>query len=239
MTQSFEHSAGFAAIAEPIRNYSHRLRQILCSPREFFRHMSTTGGVSGPLTFALVTHWIATSIDHSWRGLIGEKALPLWARLLRFFNHSESSIDSLGRLPWFHHSRDVVIDWFWQAGPVVIDPFLTLGKLILMSLVIFIGARVAVPARSEMITKVTYESTLRVLCYAMAADLILAVPLVGSPLNWIFKCGLTVLGFFEVYRIGVARALVIALFPYLIMIGIISVGLLGSAALLIRLFIGS
>ena len=234
MTQSFEHSSA----VEPIRIYFHRVRAIIFSPRSFFHKMPISGGASGPLAFALVTHWLATAVAHFWKGLIGEQALSVWGKLLGLFNQ-DKSIDSIGRLPWFHHSRDIVMDWFWHAGPIVIDPFLTLGKIILMSMVIFMGARVVVPARAETSGKVTYESVLRILCYTVAADLIAVVPFVGSPLTWLFRLILMVVGMSEIYRIGTGRALVIALFPILIIAGMLSVAMLGSAALVIQMLMGS
>src|SRR4051794_33591226 len=53
----------------PIRAYFLRVWQILTEPTAFFKTMPTTGGVSGPLAFALITHWLGSAVGFFWRAI--------------------------------------------------------------------------------------------------------------------------------------------------------------------------
>src|SRR5205807_1717824 len=56
---------------EIVRNYFSDIFQIMTRPSSFFQHMPLRGGLSRPLGFALVTHWLGRSIEYLWHLLIG------------------------------------------------------------------------------------------------------------------------------------------------------------------------
>ena len=198
--------------------------------------MPTRGGISRPLTYALVVHWLSILVEHFWTGIVGKDVLPLWNKVLGLVSGPDHSIESLGRLPWFHHSKDMVLAWFWKAGPVIVDPFMTLLKLLLFSMIIFMGARMILTDRSTNGKEVTFESILRILCYSTAGALVSVVPWVGAPLSNLARLILAVIGIMSVYGANLPRAAVVAFFPYLLFVGTFALGVLGSLTLLYRMF---
>jgi len=196
-----------------IQAYFLTLRKILTSPSDFFRNMSVTGGLSEPLAFALVTHWIGTSISFIWKLLFKSEGA--------FYSNSWSSWTALS------HADYRAFSWYFGMGTALLDPFITLLLIFVSSFLIFIAARLFVsPARAGSLNEVTYESANRIVCFSLAASIFLVIPFVGKPIAAIYLIILSVIGSREVYRVSTLRAAIIALFPNLLIFAIILLGLL-------------
>lgn len=204
-----------------IRNYFKDLWQILANPQSFFRHLPHQGGMSKPLGFALVTHWIGSAMSFLWQLLFGGSFLAI---VQSWFGADLSQIDYPGHIVELSQMKHRFFEWFTGVGPVIADPFFTLASILLSSFLIFIAARIFVPAHSRI--SVTYETAVRISCYGLTPAILSALPILGGIVSSVYILVVTVIGTKEVYKISTGRALVIALFPKLIIPGIIGTGLL-------------
>lgn len=196
-----------------VQAYFVTLRKILTSPTEFFRRMSVTGGFSEPLAFALVTHWIGTTLAFLWKLLFKSNDA--------FYSNSWSSWMGLP------HTEYRTLSWFFGVGAIVLDPFMTLLLIFVSSFLVFIGARLFVsPARAGSLHEVTYESATRLVCFSLAASIFLVIPFLGKGISAIYLFVLSIIGAREIYQVSTLRAAIIALFPNLLIFAIILIGLL-------------
>jgi hypothetical protein len=199
----------------PIRGYFSRVWQILTEPTAFFKNMPTTGGVSGPLAFALITHWLGSAVGFFWHALIGGAIGEHFDALMRMAG-DVAEVDNPGRNAQMMEMAERMKHWVWGAGSVIADPFLTLGQILFVSFMVFLGARIFIANRG-----VTFESALRIVCYGMTPSILTALPLFGSPIAYIYKIVVTVIGAGQVYRVGKGRATLVALFPQVLLMGIL------------------
>lgn len=208
-----------------LRAYGEKLLQILVHPRLFFRSMPLKGGLSQPLVFALVTHWIGSALGFLWKTSL-KGPTHYWAGAgnplgFRFFS---DDIDQMSRGTYLLHYRDQILNWFWGAGPVIGDPILTVFSILGTSFLVFIGARILVAPDPEVRPAVTYESAVKIISYGMTPHILKALPWVGPYFSSFGVMLLTIIGAQEVYRLSTLRAITIALFPKLLFIGIILSG---------------
>jgi hypothetical protein len=151
--------------------------------------------------------------------------------------------------------RDQALYWLWGAGTVVIDPFLTLAGIIFTTFFVYLGARLLVdslPERQTTATEpfamsprqgespsaggpVTYESALRIVCYATAPTLLAGIPLVGGVIASLASTLVAIIGAQEIYRTSLPRAIMIALFPRLLLFAVILSGFALLGIILLRL----
>jgi hypothetical protein len=225
-----------------IRNYARDVWTVLTRPAEFFGALPLRGGASGPLAFALVTHWLGEAASFLWRalasGYFASIAGDLFERAARMAGDVASDVDSPGR----HATSQQFIEmgerfkqWFFGAGPVIVDPFFTLARICFMSFFVFIGARLLVPAARQAEREVTYESALRVVCYGMAPAILAALPVFGTPVSYLYGVAVTIIGASEAYRISRARALVVSLFPQILLLSVIGLALTAGLLLVFKL----
>lgn len=182
-----------------LAGYLRTLRSVLRNPSTYFRTMPVAGGLAGPLAFALVTHWIGAAIGHLWSLLLSGVVSDSSRSLYRI-------IADLG-----------VSHWIWGTGSILLDPFLTLASILFTSSLVWIAARL-------LVSNVRYESAARIVCFGMSPAILASLPLFGRFLAESLTLIVTVIGAREVYRVGYGRALVIALFPKLLFLGIMVLG---------------
>ncbi len=214
-----------------------RIREILLKPANFFREMPRHGGFSDPLAFALTTHWLGAALNYLWHTLLSPvRPLALEQMIEKFGGYS--SIDHSGRhLPWTQFAPSLV-HWFFGMTSVIADPFVTLISLLFASALIFIGARLLVPAGQQgTLSEVTYESAVRVLCYAMAPSVLAGIPIFGSGVSWFYTWVVTIIGIKEVYRVSTGNSILISLFPKLLILGIIIMGIVIFSLFFLQLFV--
>ncbi|OFZ54379.1 MAG: hypothetical protein A2428_08895 [Bdellovibrionales bacterium RIFOXYC1_FULL_54_43] len=216
-----------------IHDYFVTVWRILIHPGEFFRQMPLKEGLAGPLAFALVTHWLGAALSFLWHTAFSV-ALSDYARLFeRIFG--DFDIDHPGRTAQLMESRKQFLEWFWGTGAIVADPFLTLVSILLTSIFVFAGARLLVPSRgARNLNEVTYESAVRIVAFGMTPAILAALPFFGPVFSSLGILIVTIIGAKVVYRISLPRAVIVALFPKLLFLGILGLGLMVFAAFLIK-----
>ncbi len=222
-----------------LKNYFSDLFRIILKPSLFFRNMPVQGGMGQPLVFALVTHWLGEAVGFLWRTLLGETTrswhpffhpfLQKWTQ----FSGDLGGIDNPGRGTQLFQLKDRLFEWWAGAGPVIADPFFTLASILMISFLLFVGVRIFISPKATP-DPFSYETALRVICFAMSPSILAALPFVGNFVASGYTLAVTVIGVREVYRISTRRALVIALFPKLIIPGIIGMGCLLFVLIVIK-----
>lgn len=202
----------------PVTAYLKTVWKILTTPTEFFSNLRLDGGVTGPLAFALVTHWIGSALEFLWKSVSGGLAVRYLQQILDqmagMMANDGGDIDSLGRGAWIDQTKAVLQQWLWGAGSVIMDPFTTLFTLLVTAVFVYFGARLLVGPH------VRYESALRIICYGMTPTLLRGVPLLGGLVAWIYVLVVTVIGVKQAYRVETGRAVVIAIFPKLVLLAL-------------------
>jgi hypothetical protein len=208
-----------------ILGYLNDLWRIITRPSVFFRRMPIRGGLAGPVAFALITHWVGSAISYLWKMLISGSVSGYVSELFKVAGDI-ADVDSPGRSAALYDLRDQFLHWAWGIGSVIVDPFITIFSILFTSFFVYLGARILVqPVKNGAPERIEYESALRIVCYGMSPAILAAIPLAGGILAPIFVAIVTIIGAREVYRIGTGRAVVVALFPKLLFLGIILMGL--------------
>lgn len=219
----------------PIKQYFSDLYEITSRPTRFFRRMPTTGGVSGPLAFALVTHWLGSALEFLWHSLIGGTAVRYVNDLMKMAG-DVADVDNPGKSAQLFQIRDQLMHWIWGAGSVIVDPFFTLLSILFTTLFVFAAARIFVsPGREGSPREITYESSLRIVCYGLSPSILAGIPLAGSFIAGLLTAIVTVVGAREVYRINLGRAIVVALFPKILFWGTLMLGMFFALLAVLKL----
>lgn len=190
--------------------------------------------MSQPLTFALVSHWLGAAIGYLWTLALGGSMIHYLENYFQM-NDSSSSIDYMGRSAQYIQARDRILHWIFGTGSIITDPFSTLFVILFTSFLVFIGVRILVtPGKAGHLQEITYESSVRVISFGIGPAILACIPFIGRFIAPLYILIVTVIGVKEVYRVGVGRAIVIALFPKLLFLGIIFLGFLFLAATAIQ-----
>lgn len=217
---------GNPATDHPVSRYWEDLKLLLLKPRQFFRQMPRNGGFAQPLAFALIAHWIGTAISFLWGSAFlrtGQEYFEKWASM---FGNS-NQIDVIRRASQWDTARHAFMTWFWGMGSVIADPFWTLASLLISSFFVFIGARIFVGAMSDAPAvasneqhrhQVTYESAVRIMSYGAVASIFQVLPFAGRAVAYLYGLYISTIGAKEVYRVGTGRALLIVLFPQVLIL---------------------
>jgi hypothetical protein len=205
----------------PIAGYFADLRGLAFAPSQFFRRIPVSGGLTGPLVFALVSHWIGAAVSYLWN-LNWKAHDTAWLDQIAIFLGKGQEIESLGHNARWVAARERVNDWLTGVGSIVLDPFTTLLWIFVGAVLLFISARLFVGAvksskdRPARLSDVTFESVTRIVAYSQAASLLSIIPFAGKGLSVLAAIALSVIGAREFYNIGTGRALLIVLFPRLL-----------------------
>lgn len=219
-----------------ISDYFGKVWAIMTRPRAFFRAMPLSGGVAGPLAFALVTHWMGSAASLLWRLLAGG-ALEGYYRQFMQLAGDVAEIDNPGRNAQITQMSDRITHWALGTGSVLVDPFLTLVQILFVSFLVFIGARILVtPGKDGAPREITFESALRVVCYGMTPAILAVLPVFGTPISYLYQVAVTVIGAREAYRISGTRAMAVAFFPQILLLAIVFSTLAALAMAVFKFF---
>lgn len=215
-----------------INRYFDDLWRIIRHPKVFFRNMPTHGGLSGPLTFALVTHWLSASFTYLWNLALG---IGKTGGILNWIMNSinDSTIHSDGRAQMMLEFKERTLQWLGSAGSVLLDPFFTLSGLLFSSFFVFIGARILIDSKPDR-PSVRFETICRILCFSASPAILAALPWVGPIFATFGVLIVTVLGIREVFQVRTRRAITVAVFPKLMFFGIIFMGMVFFGVLLMK-----
>lgn len=211
-------SAPATASRNLIVGYFQTLLEALTRPVTFFGKLPLRGGLARPFAFALVTHWLGEAGSLLWQQSFGSVAQDFWKRVLKYASE-DTPYGSSSAIPWSRlvPEQNFFDQWFWTTGAVVADPFFSLLKLSGMAAIYFLGARILVtPGRAGAPSEITYESTARILAYAWAGTILMALPFVGSGLATFVVLVLFILGVRSAFRVSTGRAIAIGLFPMIV-----------------------
>jgi hypothetical protein len=220
-----------AKAADWVLGYFGAVWQIIARPSEFFRSLSTTGGIARPIAFALVTHWLGSSFSYLWRSLLNpdwRSGTEGWIGQILTPAGSVYDVDSPGRHAQWANLQSHLRDWFWGASSVIADPFTTLISIVFVSFFVFLGARIlvtpAVTKPGEAPRPINYESAVRIVAYGLTPAILSVIPFAGGIISTLAVLLVTVTGAREIYRISWSRAFVVATFPKILFFGTIIVG---------------
>ncbi|MGK5088000.1 hypothetical protein WDW86_10620 [Bdellovibrionota bacterium FG-2] len=168
-----------------VRSYFSQLWNICIHPSLFFRELPLKDkrgplwGFSGPLVFALVTHWIGTALEYMWHQLVGGSIGSLFHRFSKIAE-DVIEIDNPGKAAQFGAFRDQMVHWFWGTGQVIVDPFLTAASLLFTTCFVYLGARLLVsPGKNNAPSEITFESALQIVCFGMSPAIFAGLPFFG------------------------------------------------------------
>ena len=208
-----------------ISRYFDQVWWILTRPTSYFRQLPLTGGVTVPISFALITHWLGSSFGFLWSLALGKL---IGSQLSAFFNDAVdfaghlAEVDHPGRHAQFVETAERVRDWFLGAGSILLDPALTFVKILVVSFFVFLGARIFVtPGKDQAPSEITFESALRVVCYGLTPSILAAFPLIGGFFSSLLVFYITLIAAKECYRISSARAMWVAFFPQVLIFAVL------------------
>jgi len=217
-----------------IDRYFRDLWTILTRPSIFFRQMPHGGAIAGPLAFALITNWLGSALEFLWQSATGGLAARYLEDLFQIAGEV-AEVDHPGRSALLANARDRLIHWLWGTGSVLLDPFLTAASVLFTSALVFVGAKLLVtPGKNGAPARIDYSTALKIICFSMSPAILAGIPLIGAFLARLCVVIVTIIGVREVYRVGNARATVIALFPKLLFLAILVSGFLLLAFMLFK-----
>ena len=167
---------------------------VLLRPTEFFEQMPVTGGVGGPLLYAVILAYLglvaATLYNLVFRSIVGSTFGAFQGRMAefeRFGHYLEGGVGAVAQL---------------VTGPVwiVIGVFVFAGVLHLLLMLVGAAPR-------------DFEGTFRVVAYSQAVSVMGLVPFCGSFIAFVWWVVVVTQGFRVVHRASTAQALMAVLLP--------------------------
>jgi hypothetical protein len=166
---------------------------VLARPAAFFRAMPVTGGLGGPLLYAVIIGYVGILAGTVYAAILKAVAGP---SLFGLSQHGE--FDRF--LPYLQGGMSLVFQAVF--GPVLVAVCLFLAAAIGHLFLLLLGG-----ARQG------FEATFRVACYAEAAALLQIIPLCGSPIASAYFLVLAIIGLSEAHGIGRGKAAAAVLLP--------------------------
>jgi hypothetical protein len=180
------------------------VQQVLASPVRFFQTMPVTGGLGGPLLFAVIV------------GSIGRVAAVIYQAILSgmmgsSFRFGNPELDRFA--PYlFGSGVGLVVSAIFAPVWAVITVFVISGIYHLFLLMLSGAQR-------------GFEATFRVVCYGTASALIQIVPFCGGIVAPVYFLVLAILGLSEAHRITRGKSAAAVLLPILILCCCCAVGI--------------
>ena len=183
---------------DPFFRYFSTIRKIIFSPTIFFQSLPSAEGISHALTFAIIVHWLSSAILFIEQGILQTQVQSLLNPAIQPFleNHFGISFSQ----------------WLWGTGAVLLDPFFTAIAIVFSSFFVFVGTRILISA------KISFESVLRIISYGMAPILLSIIPVIGPLIASISIFVVTVIAIKEIYQVRTGRAVLVVLFPKLLIL---------------------
>ena len=171
-------------------------QQVLTRPTEFFRAMPVTGGLGGPLFYAVIVGYAGLLASAVYGAIFQAVAGP------RFFDMPHrGELDRF--LPYVQGGMGLVFQIVLGPLLVAIGAFVS-SAILHVLLLLFGGAPRG------------FEATFRVRCYAEAASVFRLIPFCGTAIFVIYILVVTIVGLSEAHGIGKGRAAAAVLVPLLL-----------------------
>jgi hypothetical protein len=190
-------------------------KEVLATPTEFFRRMAVTGGIGGPLLYALILGYFGVVVsavyDTVFSTVMGDFAS--WGRrgeLERFLPLLEGGGSLLFRL---------------LLGPFMILFFLFLASGIYHLVLLVLGG-----------AQRGFEATFRVVSFSQATSVLMIVPMCGAIVALVYYVVVAIIGLSEAHGTSRGTAAAAVLLPILlvccccVVAGVAGVGMIGGLA---------
>jgi hypothetical protein len=170
---------------------------VLTSPAAFFRAMPTTGGIGGPLLYAILI------------GYAGIVVSSLYEFVLTSVTGS-----TMGSLGAGNEAMQRVLPYL--QGAVGLGVKLVLGPVFLVAGLFITSGLVHAALLMLGGAKAGFEATFRVACYAEAAAVLNILPICGGALAAVYTIVLMIIGISQTHGISRGRAAAAVLLPLLL-----------------------
>jgi hypothetical protein len=183
-------------------------QQVLTAPTAFFRSMPLTGGVGGPLVYALIIGYAGLVVSAIYDFVLES---VMGSSFTRFGGGNEAMA---GVLPYMAGAMGL-------GMKLIIGPFLLAAGLFIISGVVHLGLMgLGGAARG-------FEATFRVTCYSEAAALLNIIPVCGGLVAPVIMIVLMIIGVSEAHGTTRARAAAAVLLPVVLCCCCVMVPLIG------------
>jgi hypothetical protein len=188
---------------------------VLTAPTAFFRSMPVTGGIGGPLLYAVIVGYAGLIASTLYMFVLQATLGSAWT----FGRHGE--LDRL--MPFLRGGMGLVMQVIFGPIQVVIGLFVVTA-LVHLALMLLGGATRG------------FEATFRVAAYSEAAMLIRIIPACGDLIAVAYFIVLAIIGLSEAHRISKGRAAAAVLLPLILLCcccaGIVALAVGGLASAL-------
>jgi len=172
-------------------------QKVLTAPSAFFASMPVTGGIGGPLLYAIVL------------GSLGSIVSAVYSAVFRAL--MGTSLSTLGGSSELRRFMPFVMGGASVVVQVVVAPILVILGLFVGAAIIHLMLLLLGGARNG------FEATLRVMCYTEAANVIRIVPACGELVFAVYCLVLTIIGLAAAHRIGMGKAAAAVVIPFLLL----------------------
>ena len=171
-------------------------QQVLTAPTAFFRSMPTTGGIGGPLLYAVIVGYVGLLASVLYMFVLQATLGSAWT----FGHHGEWE----RLMPFLRSGVGLVAQVIFGPIQVVIGLFVVTA-IVHLALMLLGGA-----SRG-------FEGTFRVAAYSEAAMLIRIIPICGDVVAMVYFIVLAIIGLSEAHQISKGRAAAAVLLPLLLL----------------------
>lgn len=221
----------------PIRTYFLTLKALLTGPTLFFRTMPRPPGLAAPLVFGIVTNWIGSALEYLWYTGLGRIFETRISDIMTAFEKT-AEIDSTGQTRTLLALQERFTNWAFGVGAVLVDPFITCAKILFLAGFVWLAARLfASLSQPDLEERLSYESAVAIVGYSFAASIFKGIPILGGLIASVFAVVISVVGASETYRVGSGRGILIALFPMILLWGLVLAGFLAFLSAIAILFL--
>jgi predicted Zn finger-like uncharacterized protein len=174
------------------------IKLVLFSPKGLFSDMQISGGWRDPLAFALLIGSIGSMFTFFWEFIIANSSFFETVRGI-FPSHDPSPITFMFLI-------------FLSPLFVMIDLFISSFIIHLLLLIVGVGRN-------------RFETTFRVIAYSQASKVWNLIPFLGSPIGWVWKCIVQIIGLKEAHDITYTKIIFAFSIPLIVLL-LLAFGLL-------------
>ena len=168
-------------------------KQVVFSPRTFFRHTASEGGLWEPLAFGILFGSIGLMLELFWQFLMGEGGL------------SSIEIDFIG-----DYGTSIVF-----LAAAILCPLAATVMICMTSLIVHLLLTVVGGARNG------FEATFRAVSYSQATQFWALIPYVGGVIATLWLVVVQIIGIREIHGVSYTRVLIAFLIPVVLVVGVV------------------
>jgi hypothetical protein len=174
------------------------VKDVLLNPSDFFKKMAVTGGLTGPLLFAMII------------GMVGLLFISLWDLVLHDSMQSFMTPEMMGAAG--RGMPNAIASPF----SMVMMPFMLVLWLFIVSGMLHFFLMVVRGANAG------FEATFRVISYSVSPFLFMVIPYCGTMIAMLWMLTLTIIGLRDAHRISGGKATAAVLLPFLMCCGMMA-----------------